>query len=107
MSRAEFEREPAALPGRRRRVLPRRQSLRGRAVIAFALTAGLVSAVLAAAVSVIGRGVWVTLIVCAVLGTAIGAFVGLWLSRRLLEPLQRVTRTAARIASGELGTRLP
>ncbi|WP_308166699.1 HAMP domain-containing sensor histidine kinase [Nocardia albiluteola] len=97
---------PLSSPGRRR-LLSHSQSLRGRAVISFAVTAGLVSAVLAAAVSVVDRGVWITLIVCAVCGTGIGAFVGLWLSRRLLEPLQRVTRTAARIASGELGTRLP
>lgn len=107
MCSAELIRNTAELPPRRRRVLPRRQSLRGRAVIAFALTAGLVSSVLAVAVTVVDRGVWMTLIACAVFGTAIGAIVGLWLSRRLLEPLQRVTRTAAKIASGELGTRLP
>lgn len=94
-------------PPGHRRLLSRSQSLRGRTVIAFALTAGLVSAVLAVSVSVLGRGVWMTLIACVVFGTAIGAIVGLWLSRRLLEPLQRVTRAAARIASGELGTRLP
>ncbi|WP_216899937.1 HAMP domain-containing sensor histidine kinase [Nocardia alni] len=107
MSGTDFTRDPVALPVRRRRLLSRSQSLRGRAVISFALTAGLVSCVLAASVSVIDRGVWMTLIVCTVCGTAIGGVVGLWLSRRLLEPLQRVTRTAARIASGELGTRLP
>ncbi|WP_280265263.1 HAMP domain-containing sensor histidine kinase [Nocardia wallacei] len=87
--------------------LPSRQSLRGRAIFAFAVTAGLVSAVLAATVSALGRGFWETLAVCAVAGTAIGAVFGLWFTRRLLEPLQRVTGTAARIASGELGTRLP
>ncbi|MQY18477.1 HAMP domain-containing sensor histidine kinase [Nocardia macrotermitis] len=107
MCSAELGRTTPELPPRRRRVLPRRQSLRGRAVIAFAVTAGLVSSVLAVAVTVVDRGVWMTLIACAVFGTAIGATVGLWLSRRLLEPLQRVTRTAAKIASGELGTRLP
>ncbi|MBF6066307.1 HAMP domain-containing histidine kinase [Nocardia terpenica] len=93
--------------GDRRRRLPTRQSLRGRAVVAFAATAGLVSALLVAVVAVVGRGVWETLLLGALCGTAIGAIFGLWLSRRLLEPLRQVTGTAARIASGELGTRLP
>ncbi|RDI69445.1 HAMP domain-containing sensor histidine kinase [Nocardia pseudobrasiliensis] len=85
----------------------RRQSLRARTIFAFAVTAGLVSALLAATVALLERGFWETLIVCALAGTGIGAVFGLWLSRRLLEPLRQVTGTAASIASGQLGTRLP
>ncbi|MGV9680311.1 HAMP domain-containing sensor histidine kinase [Nocardia sp. NPDC003482] len=85
----------------------RRQNLRARAVFAFAATSGMVSALLAASVTLLHRGFWETLITCAIAGTGIGAVFGLWLSRRLLGPLRQVTGTAARIASGQLGTRLP
>ncbi|WP_067475886.1 HAMP domain-containing sensor histidine kinase [Nocardia amamiensis] len=47
------------------------------------------------------------LIVCAVIATSIGAVLGVWASRRALEPLHQVAGTAARIASGELDSRLP
>ncbi|WP_324192575.1 HAMP domain-containing sensor histidine kinase [Nocardia transvalensis] len=67
----------------------------------------MVSALLAATVAAFGRGFGETVAVCAIGGTGIGAIFGLWLSRRLLEPLHQVTGTAARIASGQLGTRLP
>ncbi|BCK54366.1 HAMP domain-containing sensor histidine kinase [Nocardia wallacei] len=84
-----------------------RQSLRGRAIFAFAVMSGLVSGLFVAVVSVLSEGFWLPLAICLVGGTAVGAGFGLWLSRRLLVPLRRLTRTAARIASGELGTRLP
>jgi two-component system, OmpR family, sensor histidine kinase MtrB len=37
----------------------------------------------------------------------LGASVGLWASRRVLRPLTELTAAAARIARGDLGTRLP
>ena len=45
--------------------------------------------------------------VCA-LGTAVGgAMLGRWVAGRVVAPLRQVARTAARIAGGELGTRVP
>ncbi|NKY53468.1 HAMP domain-containing sensor histidine kinase [Nocardia vermiculata] len=86
--------------------LPRRQFLRGRVVVAFTVT-GLVSALLAVLIATVGGGVWRIALACGLGGTVIGALFGLWLSHRLLEPLRQVTGTAAKIASGELGSRLP
>ncbi|PPJ29567.1 hypothetical protein C5E45_12330 [Nocardia nova] len=86
--------------------LPRRQILRGRVVVAFTVT-GLVSALLAVLIAKIDGGGWRTALACAFGGTVIGAIFGISLSHRLLEPLRQVTGTAAKIASGELGTRLP
>ncbi len=68
---------------------------------------GLVSALLVVAVFVLDLGFWGTLAGGVAGGIAVGIAFAWWMSRRLLEPLQRMTRTAARIASGELGTRLP
>ncbi|MBB5911618.1 signal transduction histidine kinase [Nocardia transvalensis] len=83
-----------------------RRTLRGRAIFAFAVMSGLVSGLLVVLVSALDAGFWVTLAVCVAGGIAVGAGFGVWLSRRLLVPLRRLTRAAARIASGELGTRL-
>lgn len=47
------------------------------------------------------------LIACAVAATLGGAALGLWASRRVLQPLHALADTAARIAGGELDTRLP
>ncbi|MEZ0164359.1 ATP-binding protein [Kineococcus sp. LSe6-4] len=44
---------------------------------------------------------------CALLTGLGGAGLGLWTSRRAVAPLHRVARTAAVIAGGEVGTRLP
>ncbi|MEZ0491447.1 ATP-binding protein [Kineococcus sp. TBRC 1896] len=44
---------------------------------------------------------------CALLTALGGAGLGSWTSRRALAPLHRVARTAAVIAGGEVGTRLP
>lgn len=46
------------------------------------------------------------LIVSALIATMLGAGLGVWASRRVLSPLHRVSGTAARIASGDLGLRL-
>ncbi|MBO0854594.1 MAG: HAMP domain-containing histidine kinase [Nocardia sp.] len=62
---------------------------------------------LAVVVVVLGGGVWRVALTCVFGGTAVGAAFGLWMSHRLLEPLRQVTGTAAKIASGELDTRLP
>ena len=91
---------------RRRLRLPGRQTLRGRAVFAFGVMSGLASALLVVAVFTLPIGFWVMLVGGTVVGIVLGTAFGIWLSRRLLKPLQRMTRTAARIASGELGTRL-
>ncbi|WP_324194791.1 HAMP domain-containing sensor histidine kinase [Nocardia terpenica] len=47
------------------------------------------------------------LISCAVAAAAIGALLGVWAGRRVLNPLRQVAGTAGRIASGELELRLP
>ncbi|MFD4180669.1 sensor histidine kinase [Rhodococcus sp. NPDC058514] len=49
----------------------------------------------------------VVLILCALAATACGAAFGFWASRRVLAPLHQLAGTAARIAGGELDTRLP
>lgn len=46
------------------------------------------------------------LVTCALLTTLAGALLGLWASRRVLRPLHEVAGTAARIAGGEIDTRL-
>ncbi|MDQ3764540.1 MAG: HAMP domain-containing histidine kinase [Actinomycetota bacterium] len=47
------------------------------------------------------------LIACAMAATLGGAMLGLWASRRVLQPLRTVADTAATIAGGQLDTRLP
>ncbi|MFI1915247.1 sensor histidine kinase [Nocardia sp. NPDC020380] len=88
-------------------------------VFAFALSTGLVSFVLALFMFVVGVdyagdrhgrptvGLAFVLICGAIVATGIGAALGFWASRRVLEPLGRLAGAATRIASGELGTRLP
>lgn len=44
---------------------------------------------------------------CAIAATCGGALLGLWAARRVLTPLSQLAGTTARIADGELGTRLP
>ncbi|MGY1774127.1 sensor histidine kinase [Blastococcus sp. SYSU D00813] len=56
--------------------------------------------------SVLRTLTWV-LVAAAVAATAAGAGVGLWASRRVVQPLDQVAGAATRIAAGELTTRLP
>ncbi|MBF6465806.1 HAMP domain-containing histidine kinase [Nocardia beijingensis] len=102
---------------------PNAWSLRARVTVAFATIAALMSLVLVVSVFVISRGYLEAqspgdlhaaldllrnvLIGCAGVVTLIGAGVGWWASRRVLTPLHQLAGTAARIASGDLGQRLP
>lgn len=97
---------------------PGRWSLRSRVTVAFAATSALMALVLVLSVFAIlsdeDRSLAERvlhrrfLLVCCALGAAlIGAAVGVWVSRRALKPLRDVAEAAARIASGELGIRLP
>ncbi|WP_244976124.1 sensor histidine kinase [Nocardia huaxiensis] len=102
---------------RRRLRVP--QSLRGRVVFAFAVSASLVSFLLAVIMYTVGTDyvrshpgesaarLGHVLIASVLAATLIGAAVGVWVSRRVLEPLGRISGTASRIAAGELNTRLP
>ncbi|WP_307817463.1 sensor histidine kinase [Nocardia acididurans] len=88
-------------------------------VLAFALSASLVSFLLAVVMYTAGTdyvrshpGESATrlshvLIIAVLAATGVGAAVGVWVSRRVLEPLGRISGTAARIAAGDLNTRLP
>jgi signal transduction histidine kinase len=49
----------------------------------------------------------IVLAIGAVLATGGGAALGMWASRKTIEPLNLVTRTAAEIAGGRLNSRLP
>ncbi|MEV6426481.1 HAMP domain-containing sensor histidine kinase [Nocardia sp. NPDC051463] len=109
---------------------PERWSLRTRVMAAFAAITALMSLVLVTSVFAISRSYLEAqrpqtqgyaagdlqsdlellrnvLIGCALVATLIGAAVGWWASKRVLTPLQQVSRTAARIAAGDLTTRLP
>ncbi|WP_328401994.1 HAMP domain-containing sensor histidine kinase [Nocardia sp. NBC_00403] len=109
---------------------PERWSLRTRVVAAFAAITALMSLVLVISVFAISRSYLEAqrpqtqgyaagdlqsdlellrnvLIGCALVATLIGAAVGWWASKRVLTPLQQVSKTAARIAAGDLTTRLP
>lgn len=104
---------------------PARWSLRGRVAAAFAVITALMSLVLVISVFLISRNyleaqrpasdelgadlqlLGNVLIGCALVATLIGAAVGWWASKRVLTPLHQVARTAARIAAGDLTTRLP
>ncbi len=56
--------------------------------------------------SVLRTLAWV-LAAAALAATAAGSGVGLWASRRVVQPLEQVAGAASRIAAGELTTRLP
>lgn len=102
---------------------PNAWSLRARVTAAFATIAALMSLVLVVSVFVISRSYLEAqspgdlnadldllrnvLLGCAGVVTLIGAAVGWWASRRVLTPLHQLAGTAARIASGDLGQRLP
>jgi signal transduction histidine kinase len=109
---------------------PGRWSLRSRVMAAFAAITALMSLVLVVSVFAISRSyleaqraqpegysagdlqsdlelLLNVLMGGALVATAIGAAVGWWASKRVLTPLQQVSRTAARIAAGDLSTRLP
>ncbi|CAG7634564.1 HAMP domain-containing sensor histidine kinase [Rhodococcus opacus] len=49
----------------------------------------------------------IALAACALAATCGGALLGLWAARRVLTPLSQLAGTTARIAGGELDTRLP
>ncbi|MFE3442865.1 sensor histidine kinase [Nocardia sp. NPDC059180] len=102
----------------RTRLDPGLWSLRGRVTIAFAATSGLMSLALVLLVfarlgddgvtlgqRVVNRPV--LLVACALVATLFGGAVGVWVGRRVLRPLRDVAEAAARIASGDLGIRLP
>ncbi|WP_459546734.1 sensor histidine kinase [Nocardia sp. X0981] len=95
-----------------------RWSLRSRVTTAFAVSSGLMALVLVLAVFAVvseeSRSFServhhrpLLLIGCAFAAALAGGAVGVWVSRRMLAPLRDVSAAAARIASGELGTRLP
>lgn len=97
---------------------PGRWSLRGRVTTAFAAASGLMGLVLVLSLFTIlgdenrtlGERIMhrpVLPIVCGLAATLAGAAVGVWVGRRVLKPLRDVAETAARIASGELGIRMP
>ncbi|WP_280472160.1 sensor histidine kinase [Nocardia cyriacigeorgica] len=102
----------------RTRLDPGLWSLRGRVTIAFAATSGLMSLALVLLVfarlgedgvtlgeRVVNRPVLV--ICCALVAATLGAAVGIWVGRRVLRPLRDVAEAAAKIASGDVGIRLP
>lgn len=97
---------------------PGRWSLRGRVTTAFAAASGLMGLVLVLSLFMILGDEDRTFgerimhrpglpIVCGLAATLVGAAVGVWVGRRVLKPLRDVAETAARIASGELGIRMP
>lgn len=97
---------------------PGRWSLRGRVTTAFAAASGLMGLILVLSLFAIlgdenrtlGERIMhrpVLPIVCGLAATLVGAAVGVWAGRRVLKPLRDVAETAARIASGELGIRMP
>ncbi|MFQ6395367.1 sensor histidine kinase [Nocardia sp. KC 131] len=127
---AAEHRQDVAMPPQPRRAFgfdPERWSLRSRVMAAFAAITALMSLVLVVSVFAISRSYLEAqrqgyaagdlqsdlellrnvLIGCAFVATLIGAAVGWWASKRVLTPLQQVSRTAARIAAGDLTTRLP